>query len=247
MYSAIASANQKRYQIGRLGLSESPCHLICAVEKAKTAGADYVLWSAIERDGAEMRIVASLVSVISGGSIQDSRSVWVSELGKLQQAASRVSGEIAGVLVGKPSPVQAQANPGWNREGWANADDVARSMEAYRQKALGSPEYDRAHSHRNGGVALFILGFILDSAGGGLIGAGLPLGNTALVVAGGIMSGVGTIMFFTGIGVWASNQIRMNKIERGIPLSRSLRLEGLAPIVAAGDRGAPGLSARFAF
>jgi len=39
----------------------------------------------------------------------------------------------------------------------------------------------------------------------------------------------------------------MNKLERGIPLGRSLRLDGLAPIVASRDSGAPGLSARFSF
>ena len=39
----------------------------------------------------------------------------------------------------------------------------------------------------------------------------------------------------------------MNKIERGIPLSRGLRLEGLSPMVASREGAAPGLSAEFEF
>ena len=68
-----------------------------------------------------------------------------------------------------------------------------------------------------------------------------------LLITGGIVAGVGTILFWTGLATWISNQIHMNKAERGLPVSRGLRLEGLSPIVASRERGVPGLSATFSF
>ena len=247
MLPQIPGLMQARFEIGRLGLPQGPCHIRCAVEMARSAGATYTLWSAIERTGGELRVVTSLMSVISGQSIHDSRSMWVNETRQLKLGVDQVSREIAGMLVRSSKPVSGPSYSSWNTGAGSNPADVAGAMAVYRQKTLDSPEYADARSGRNGGGAPFIPGFIPDSVGGGLIGAGLPLGNTTLVVAGGIVSGVGTIMFFTGLGVWVANQIKMNKLERGIPLGRSLRLDGLASIVAGGDRGAPGLSARFVF
>jgi hypothetical protein len=120
-------------------------------------------------------------------------------------------------------------------------------MVEYRQKTLESPAFARARSRRNAGVALFVFGTVFDIVGTGLLGAGFPANNNSLVVSGYVIGGAGVIMFFSGIGLWVANQIRMNKIERGVPLGRSLRLDGLAPIVASRDLGAPGLSARFSF
>jgi hypothetical protein len=247
LYSAIAGLGQTRYQIGRLPIPEGPCHLPCAVGAAKAAGASYVLWSAIEREGDRVRIVASLASASTGSSVRDSRSMWVTELRELKHGADQVSRDMVGVLVMSTTPVSQSRSGTWTPGVAGKEADVAGAMAAYRQKTIDSLEFAKARSQRNAGVALFILGIVLDSVGGGLVGAGLPSGNTGLVVGGAVASGAGAIMFFSGLGVWVSNQIRMNKMERGIPLARSLRLDGLSPIVASRDFGAPGLSARFSF
>ena len=247
MYTAIAGIGQTRYQIGRLAVQDDRCDLECAVAVAKAAGATYVLWSAVEREADQMRIAATLASTSTGASIRAPRSVWVTEFRLLKLGVDQVSREIAGMLIRSSTPAVQQYGAASNPGTGDNADDVARAMAAYRQKTLESPAYTQARSNRNTGVALFVIGFVLDSVGVGLIGAGQPVGNQALVISGYVIGGVGTIMFFTGLGVWVSNQIRMNKLERGIPLGRSLRLDGLAPIVASRDSGAPGLSARSSF
>lgn len=247
LYSAVAGLHQSRFRIGRLPRSEGPCQKQCAIDAAKSAGAMYVVTSAIEREGDRLRVVASISSVSNGWSVLDTRSMWVTELPQLRHGVDQITREITIFLVKSSQPAGRPRAVAWGASGTQSAADVAGAMAAYRQKTLDSPEYAEARTQRNGGIVLFVLGFIIDSVGVGLLEGGLVVGSTALVVSGAIAEGVGTIMFFTGLGVWVSNQIRMNKIERGIPLGRSLRLEGLSPIVASRGAGAPGLSARFSF
>jgi TolB-like protein len=241
LYSAIAGQRQTRFRINRLEPTEDACPLTCALERAKASGAMYVLWSAIEREGDRVRIVASLAATENGWSLKNSRSFWFAEIRQLRNGVDRVAAEIMGALFGS----SVRPNRQWSQP--AGRSDIAETVAEYREQALESPAYAEARSARNAGVTLFILGVLLDAVGGGLIGAGQPADNTGLVATGYVLGGVGVLMFVSGLAIWVSNHVRMNKIERGIPLGRQLRLDGLAPIVASRDLGAPGLSARFSF
>jgi TolB-like protein len=263
LWSTLAGRKQSRFDVVRLDPpSPDGCGLRCALDAARAAGAVFLVRGEAQRVEDKLLATIEIVSVQTGAVMQSHRSELVTEAAfivettadairraadslfeaQVSQAAQKpaVVATPSGLTVSPPGAAAGTGDVG-------NAGDVARAMVEYRQKTLESPAFARARSRRNAGVALFVFGTIFDVVGGGLIGAGQPARKQGLVISGYVIGGTGVIMFFSGIGVWVSNQIRMNKMERGIPLGRSLRLDGLAPIVASHDLGAPGLSARFSF
>ena len=248
LYSAIKGAKQKRFRIGRFAEQESACDRECALEAAAAAGAMFVVFSAVERSGDQLRVVADVLSVANGWTIVDARSMWVDSPDRLRIAVEQVALDVVVFLVQSARPAAAgRAAPIRDAGSDATPAERAAAERAFRQANIGTTAYARAREKRNTGRALFVLGLVFESVGPGLIVAGAFAESTPLMIVGAVTAATGTIFFWTGLGLWIGNQIRMSRIERGIAVSPRLRLDGLSPVVATREGGALGLTARFVF
>ena len=251
LWTTISGRAQTRYDIVRLKPTGAPCDATCAVVEARALGARFVVWSAVGRSQSGLYVNTAIVQVEDGRTLRMTRSSFLTNPELLPAGARQAASETANILfpAAHYDPGARRAPAPRRNDSWGSMspEQFGAAYEEFREQNVQSPDYGHYKSKRDGGIGLFVLGIVMDSLGGGLIGAGLSNGSTGLVVAGGISEGLGVIFFFGGLGGWITNQIRMNKIERGIPLSRGLRLEGLSPMVASREGAAPGLSAEFEF
>lgn len=238
LWSTIASRSQTQYRIVRLDPVEGPCDSTCAIASAKWQGAKLVVLSRMIRSLNGYYINTTIVLVEDGRTVRELGSSFLSDASQLLSGTRQVASDTANVLF--PPTVDGS----W---GSMSQERTNLKYEDYRERNMDSPDYKAFESKRNMGVTLFLIGIVCDSVGGGLLGAGIAGGTTGLIVSGGIVEAFGVVLFFGGLGQWIANQIRMNKIERGIPLSHRLRLDGLSPLVASRDGAAPGLNAAFSF
>jgi hypothetical protein len=248
LWSTISSCLQARYDLIRLTAAAASCDSACAIQSAKESAARFVIVTAMQQSPEGYHVVAAALLVDDRLPVHTSSSGFFSEPSQLPTGIRDVTVDVAQALYPKLAcRTKASLSADGNDFGQTTPARGRAAYEGYRAANMSSPQYARARSRRNGGVGVFILSIAFDAAGGGLLGAGVSSGEESLIITGAALEGAGVIFFFAGLGAWVANQIRMNKIERGIPLSRSLRLEGLSPIVASREGVATGLDAVFAF
>jgi hypothetical protein len=243
---AIGGQPGAAYSTVRLALPGGPCDLRCRTASARRDGAAYLVSAELRKFAGAYIISINVIRASDDTAVRALQSAAVAAPSDLLAAAKRVAAEVAAAIAqaeGLPSsqPVTAAAAPTWT--GTATHPGAATRT----TPISGLPGVDAYRSSRNSGVAMFVIGIIVQGVGGGLLGAGGAIGSDELFWSGIGVVAFGDVLFWAGLAVWVTNQVRMNKVERGIPLGRSLRLEGLAPVVASQGRGAPGLSAQWSF
>jgi hypothetical protein len=246
--SALRTAISERKEIGvevvELPAALEPCDRSCEASRARLNEARYLVV-------AEIRLFAgAYVAIIEIIQTADARTIHTFQtdavdappalLAAIKASSARTAAELGEIV--NPSPADAA------RPTKAPAPRGASFAAAGSAWTAGNPAaVETYRSRRNAGVAVFVIGILLQVAGGALWGVGEATADEALYYSGIGTAAFGTLLFWCGLAGWITNQVRMNKAERGLPLGRSLRLEGLAPIVASPDRGAMGLSATFSF
>jgi len=252
VWSEIESRKQTRYELFRLAQRDTPCNRECAMEEARRAGARYLVWAAVRDPRADAVVVAFVISM-DGGDVFLTKTSGSTDL---DLGVSAVAVQVSNALFPSKADGRGPKTGTAAVDMASTGDTMSRASQVdaerdRRERNSTSTAYIAKKHRRNAGIGTFVAGTILAGTGGALWGAGASMGSDAggmmLVIAGVVLGGVGTITFFSGLGLWISNQVKMNKIERGIPLSRRLKLEGLSPVVASREGAAPGLSAAFSF
>jgi hypothetical protein len=243
---AIAAHPSAPYSTIRLASASDPCDRPCRTASARRDGAAYLVVPEIRQFAGAYVVSIEIVRASDGTSVRTLQSAAAAAPADLLEAAKRAADDVAAAIEQAEGLPAAPLTAPNTAPTWTGAQPQMGVMRA-GMSAFESPEVARYRSNRNAGVAVFVIGILLQGVGGGLWGAGEVMGEEAMYYSGIGIAAFGDVLFWAGLGGWIVNQVRMNKVERGIPLSRGLRLEGLAPIVASRDGGFFGWSASMSF
>jgi hypothetical protein len=244
--AGISEHPDAHFAVVALPAAQQPCDRACDASRARMSRARYLVSGEIRVFAGAYLATIEITDAADGRTVRTLQTDAVATPAALLGALKATAGEVGAALVSLLQPPPAV------RGATAAASPVSAAVTRPPQAFAAAPvrddeAYAQHHSRRNAGIGVFVVGIILSIPAGVFIGLASG-GLDEMYYAVGIPLGViADAMFFTGIGVWVSNQVKMNKAEKGIPVGRSLRLEGLSPVVASERAVAPGLGARFSF
>jgi hypothetical protein len=225
----------------RLPSSGEPCDRGCELVRARGAGARFLVAAETRLFAGAYLATIDIVRVADGGTARTLQTDPVAEpvalLGALKRSAAELRTALDALLGHEPSTPAASSAPVPRLPASsARPVDVAASD----AQAVDFDRIQTYRSRRAAGVVFFVLGVLTTVAGGVVLGVGEFEAGISIAVA-------GDLMWIPGLVAMTVNSVRVHKLENGMPLGSSLRLEGLSPVVASRERAAPGLVAAFSF
>jgi hypothetical protein len=238
------------FEIVRLPAADAPCDRACEVERAAGPGAELLVTAEVLVSASALAARVEVVDLETGETVRTASSEAAATPAELIDAVRVAAGTCVAALrehrarrtgqLPRPEVVVALPQPTTPLTPPAAAGESTGTSDFGGSMGVTGSGPAKYKAGRGIGIAMFVIGVLTTTAGGIVWG----MGNAPVGI--GVAIG-GDVLWIPGIVLWAVNNSRVHKIQQGRPLLGSVRLVDLAPLVAARDRGAPGLTASFAF